>query len=205
MSAILKHAASKRLCEPVRIKRRKEPKSKLFWLKHEEAIRLLEACSDHIRPLVLFYLHTGCRKSEALRLDWEQIDLEAKTVRFLHTKSDEDRTVPLHPDLVEALAAIGPKSGAVFLKPNGQPFCAGEGASGCRKSLASASKRAGLRSITPHVFRHTWATWFYKDCKNLVSLMALGGWKTAKVALRYAHPDVDRFSEDVENMKSLVA
>ena len=38
---------------------------------------------EHLRPIVTFAFHTGWRiRSEVLRLTWEQVDLEAGTVRL---------------------------------------------------------------------------------------------------------------------------
>jgi integrase len=53
-----------------------------------------------------FLLYTGARVSEALYLDWRQVDLARREVQFLNTKNGESRGVPLHPRLVEALSAL---------------------------------------------------------------------------------------------------
>ncbi|MEE8455658.1 MAG: tyrosine-type recombinase/integrase, partial [Limibaculum sp.] len=53
-------------------------------------------CSSHLRPLVTFMLYTGARASEALYLDWVNVDLGRAHVVFPETKNGEPRGVPLH-------------------------------------------------------------------------------------------------------------
>ena len=53
-----------------------------------------------------------------------------------------------------------------------------------------ACKRAGIIDFHPHDCRHTWATWHYAANRDLVALMDLGGWKSERMVLRYAHMNV---------------
>jgi integrase len=70
LSAILKFAGVTR-----NIRRPKAPPGIVRWLTQNEAKRLIAACSPHLRPLVMFLLHTGARIGEALWLDWRCVDL----------------------------------------------------------------------------------------------------------------------------------
>lgn len=46
--------------------------------------------------------------------------------------------------------------------------------------LGEAIKDVGpnLREFTPHTARHSWATWFYSQTKDLLRLKAEGGWES---------------------------
>jgi integrase len=70
IAAVLNHAAMRRLCARRTVQRPQQPKGRIRWLTFDEAERLLEDCSQHLRPLVMFLLGTGARMSEALYLDW---------------------------------------------------------------------------------------------------------------------------------------
>jgi integrase len=103
LSAILRHAALRGLCEHRVIERPSLPKGRVRWITPEEADRLIAACADHLRPLVIFLLYTGARLSEALYLPWKQVDFIRREVQFLKTKSGDARGVPLHQRVIDAL------------------------------------------------------------------------------------------------------
>jgi integrase len=69
VSAVLKFAAKRKMCDHWKLERPKQPEGRIRWLEPDEAERLIEACSYHMRPLVTFMLYTGSRVSEALYLD----------------------------------------------------------------------------------------------------------------------------------------
>lgn len=189
ISAVLKHAAARKLCAYQPIARPEPPRGKTRWLTQEEAERLIEHCADHLAPLVAFMLYTGARVSEALYLDWAQLDLARAHVQFLDTKNGEDRGVPLHPGIVAALANIGHRTGPVFLTHKGHPYepRPNEDGGQIKTGFRAACRRARVALCTPHTLRHTWATWFYQEHGDLLRLMKLGGWKSMKMVERYAH------------------
>jgi integrase len=59
-----------------------KPPSRVRWLTPEQAERLIAACGDHLRPLVIFLLYSGARIGEALWLDWRDIDLNRSHATF---------------------------------------------------------------------------------------------------------------------------
>ena len=114
MSAIPHHAAKRGMTEFRLLERPKEPKGRVRWLKPDEAERLIDACAPHLRPLVIFLFGTGARLTEALYLDWQQVDLTARRVSFLETKNGEARGVPLNERVLIELANLPHREGAVF-------------------------------------------------------------------------------------------
>ena len=94
----------------------KEPPARKGFLetaKFEELVKLLPA---HLRPLILFLYWCGVRLGEALSIQWDQVDLEARLIRLEEdqTKNSEPRFVPLPSVLVKMLQEIEAKEGAVF-------------------------------------------------------------------------------------------
>lgn len=205
ISAVLKHASASGYCERVSIRRPKQPKGRLESLSVNEAEGLLAASSPHLRPLILFMLLTGARSSEAMNLDWRDVDLSNAQVTFQLTKNGERRSVPLHPSLVAALAALSTKTGKVFRTPRGKAYTPRKnGGGGFRKAFASTAGKAGVPWCTPHHLRHTWATWHYQRNRNLIELQILGGWKSTQMVMRYAHANVDNFAQGISNLPDLV-
>jgi len=228
MSAILHHGARKGFCSVPIIARPKQPKGKSRWLREDEAEQLLNACAAHLRPLVVFMLYTGARAGEAVWLDWRNVSLEKRQVTFPKTKNGEPRSVPLHPRVIDAISRITHRKGAVFHTHEGVPYSRldpkdnTDTSAGTRiaSAFSSACKRAGLSwqvlddsgrpildknkkpivrtDITPHVCRHTWATWHYQHNRDLTKLQELGGWKTLTMVMRYAHTNVETHAESID-------
>jgi len=200
VSAVLHFAAKRKLCEMPIIERPKQPKGRIRWLTPEEADLLIEKASPHLRPLLIFLFYTGARLSEALYIDWRDIDLQRAHVQFIDTKNGTDRGVPLHPRAVAALANLEHRKGAVFRRPDGLPYVKKEkddGGGQIKTAFKGACKRAEITDFTPHDCRHTWATWHYAANRDLIALMKLGGWSSEKMVLRYAHVNVSSLSSSI--------
>lgn len=192
MSAVLALATRRQWCEMRRFDRPKTAKGRVRWITTAEADRLVDNCSAHMKPLVTFLLATGARLSEALYLQWADVDLARRHVSFTATKNGEDRGVPLHDRAFEALANLNHRLGPVFLRPDGLPYRRkGEGGGQIKTGFAAACRRAGIKNFTPHDCRHTWATWHYMANRDIAGLMRLGGWKSEAMVLRYAHVNVE--------------
>ena len=77
-----------------------------YW-KVEQVGRLLDALAAHnrhqARTLALIMWRTGLRISEALALEWRDVDYrgEVPTLIVRESKSGKPRTVPLHGELVQ--------------------------------------------------------------------------------------------------------
>jgi integrase len=210
ISAVLHHAAARKLCPKPSISRPKQSPGRVRWLKPEEAERLIEACSPHLRPLVIFLFATGTRLSEALYLDWRDVDLGRGHVNIvgiddgsgeISTKNDEARGVPLHARMIAEFRKLGPReTGPVFLTHKGKPYAPPQGWSGggqIKTGFNAACRRAGVKNFTPHCCRHTWATWHYQANHDLQQLMRDGGWKTLAMVLRYAHANSEHATRSV--------
>jgi integrase len=214
VSAVLKHAAKRGRCSQIVLERPEKPPGRVRWLAPELADRLIEACGEHLRPLVIFLLYTGARIGEALWLDWGDIDLTRGHVTFpvdpsdgRRTKNNEPRGVPLHPRVRAALANLPYREGEVFRRPDGLPYerlrddendtSAGNR---IRKAFAAACRRAGIKNFTPHCCRHTWATWHYAKNRDLLALQRLGGWKSLAMVTRYAHVNVGELAQTIDNL-----
>ena len=53
-------------------------------------------------------------------------------------------------------------------------------------------------NFRPHDCRHTFATWFYAETRDLAALMELGGWKSASMVMRYTHVNVDHLAGAID-------
>jgi integrase len=212
ISAVLYHAARKGWCPKPVIARPKQPEGRMRWVTFEEADKLIAAAAPHLEPLVIFLFCTGARISEALYLDWRDVDLSACHVNLIDTKNGESRGVPLHPRAVAALANLPwARTGAVFRRPAGKIKKAGrvwlpyedregEGGGQVKTAWAGMLRRAGISDFTPHDCRHTWATWHYMANRDIRALMELGGWKSPDMVIRYAHVNTSHLAPSINKI-----
>ena len=96
LKAILNKAHREGLMDaPPRFPRFKTLKHRTRWLTLKEEKKLTDAASNHLVPLIRFAVDTGGRLSELLRLDWRNVVMGERRIRFTDTKNGEDRTVRL--------------------------------------------------------------------------------------------------------------
>ena len=94
-AAVLHYAAENDLCPYVRVKKLKERSPTSRAMRKEDAARLIAAADGKLKLLLVFLFTQGWRISDALRLQWTDIDLNAATVRYRISKTDECMTMPL--------------------------------------------------------------------------------------------------------------
>lgn len=188
--AVMMHASDLGWCDPPRLRAPRQPEGRTQYLLPSEATALVGAAAPHLRPLLLFLIGTGARMSEAIELAWRDVDLRGARAILWRTKSGRRRNVEMPPMTVAALANLPHRDGAVFRRPDGMPYADKRRRSGGQitDGFAGAVKRAGLdHGLSPHVLRHTWASWHYAVHRDLLLLKRDGGWHSVALVERYAH------------------
>lgn len=188
ISAVVHFAAMDAPSLQRRFRRRPEPQGRIRWLTPEEFERLLAPAEPRLRAIVLFLVGTGCRVSEALALEVPELHLASSEAWIAKSKNQDPRMVTLPARSRRALAAAQlPEAGTVFRTPKGEAYRTGVTHGGQIQAAFNAARdEAGLSNdVTPHVLRHTWATWFYAATKDFGGLMDQGGWRKADMANRY--------------------
>ena len=91
------------------------------------------------------------------------------------------------PAAVDALGAVGHRTGRVFLTARKQPYRSSEEYGGQIKTgLRRACRVASIPLQGAHAFRRTWATWQYAINPDPLRLMRDGGWSSLALVERYA-------------------
>ena len=133
------------------VERPRPPRGRIRWLKYDEAERLIAAAAPHLKPLLVFLFYTGARLGEALALEWGNVDLPARRVRLIKTKTGEPRGIPMHERVFEAMANLKHRDGKVFCRPGGRAYAVREHAGGqIKTAFKGACRRAGITDFTPH-------------------------------------------------------
>ena len=108
-----------------RVKLLQENNRRLRYLSKEEGAALVNACSQHLRPIVITALHTGMRKEEILSLEWEKhVDLRHGFILLDVTKNGERREIPINQTLRGVLSRIPRRldSPHVFINEGGKRY-----------------------------------------------------------------------------------
>lgn len=186
LRAVLRHAERRGWCRAPAFDLPREPKGRTAFLLPAQAARLVRH-GGKLAPLILFLACTGCRVGEAIGLQWEDVDLHGARL-ILHegeTKGGARRVVSLPPAAVAALAGLPHRAGTVFLSRHREPYTA---ASSLRRLWRAAVAAAALPpGITPHILRHSWASYHYALNRDLLMLARDGGWASTALCERYAH------------------
>ncbi len=168
-------------------------------LTHEEQKRLLDSTNEYLRPVIIFALNTGMRKSEILTLKWSNVDLETGiiTLEKTNTKSKKLRRIPINTvvrKLMLELKLKGKGSEYVFLSSKGIPY---KKEDSLRQPFLGALRRAGIEGLRFHDLRHTAATRMIESGASIVAVSKILGHEDLKTTMRYAHPE-DSLKDAVE-------
>lgn len=172
------------------------------WLSFDEADALLTAALERVDPhtpkdtlprvyrFIALALNTASRKSALLGLQRRQVDMAGGMIHLnpagrAQTKKRRPR-VPisdeLRPILERTLREAG-DGGEAYLLDH----------AGCiRTAFENAVERAGLgRDVTPHVLRHTKATWMAQAGVSMFDIAGILGDSVETVTKTYAHHHPD--------------
>jgi integrase len=115
-----------------------------------DEMKLLEACSKHLRQIVIMALDTGMRRGELLNQLIGDVDFERNLLSVTHSKTaeGEHRLVPMTSRVRALLDERRELSGLIFSN-------AGKPIRSLKTGWAAALRRAGLPRTRFHDLRHT--------------------------------------------------
>jgi integrase len=183
--AIINLCAEQQRCPHLKVKRFKiETKIKVpateEWIDtfNENATR------PDIGVLAMFMFATAARISEALAVQWSDINFKKKTVLIKQTKLGNERLAHLPLRLLVALSNLPRRNSPEYVD---YPF-AFAGHSSALVAWDNTIERAGIEELTFHSCRHGFATTLLRRGIDVITVARLGGWKSAAhVFQTYGH------------------
>jgi integrase len=161
--------------------------ARLRYLSTDEAIRLVRASEPAFARLVQAALATGCRFGELTRLRVADFNRESGTLFIGQSKSGKSRHVVLGSEglaLFEGLVAGRPHDEVILTRGNGKPW----GRAMQADPMAAACAKAGLKGVSFHTLRHTWASLaIMSGLPMLIAAKNLGHRDTTMVERHYGH------------------
>jgi type 1 fimbriae regulatory protein FimB/type 1 fimbriae regulatory protein FimE len=143
---------------------------------------------------LLTYRH-GLRASEAVGLEWHQIELDQGRLHVQRRKNGTPSVHPIRGDEIRALRRLrreSPQSSFVFVSERGAPFTT----VGFRKLVERLGKAAGMPfPIHPHMLRHACGFKLANDGHDTRSLQHWLGHKSINSTVGYTAMAADRFKD----------
>ncbi len=164
-------------------------------ISREEESRLLETCSgrrEHLKPIIIFYLDTGCRKSEVLKMKWRDVDFDRLTIAIpiMNTKTMRAKVVAISDRMERELEILWNKS-----TKNLDDYIFG-GIKSNKTAWKNARTAAQLPDDTRiHDLRHVFATRVAKKTGNAMMVSRLLGHATVQMSYRYVQIDDESLTE----------
>lgn len=183
VQAIINHSAKRGLCSPIRVERFFVPKPERKVASEDWLAAFVAHAKPQLGALAQFMAMTGARISEAVRLDWRDVNLTEATAYLRETKNGDPRTAELPPPLLVTLANLPGK------KTEGKVF-GYAGRHSVQTPWSTAEKRAGIEHIPPHhAGRRLFATTMIRAGVDPVTVAKAGGWKSVRMVVDvYAQP-----------------
>jgi len=133
--------------------------------------------SPYLPSLIRLALLTAMRRSELIKLTWQDIDWAKHLIHLKDTKNGENRQVPIFNQVKVLLQEIE--------KGDGQLFPIKEHA--VSVAFRRAVKRSGLANISFHTLRHEAITRFFEKGLSIPEVASISGHKSWAMLRRYTH------------------
>lgn len=178
-----------------KIKRLTVPQQKFDYLSVEESEHIIRHSDGLLKDLIIMALHTGLRFGELIALTWKDVNFKENVLtvskavsrgKLGSTKNNKIRYIPINKEvmtMLESRKSLNNKSKLIFPNKFGK-FLIQER---CRGWLHDICKKARLRKIGWHTFRHTFASRLAENGISMRTIQELLGHSDTNTTMRYAH------------------
>jgi integrase len=160
---------------------------RIRYITDDEAVRLVNACPEDFRALVVSALLTGCRYGELMHLRAVDWDAAVGVLHVREAKAGKPRAVPLGEEAHQHFAALAtgrPGTASMLVRADGERW----GESHQHRPLRAACEVACISpAISFHVLRHTFASRLAMRGVPMAVIAAALGNTEAICARHYAH------------------
>ncbi len=161
------------------------------------------------RVLLKILYFAGLRVSEVVNLKINDVDVIEHKIIVRQTKSKEDREVPIPTKLVKEIITYIQKyrkqpikkeyENFLFISNKGYPL----NRTAVWSHIQTLCKKAGIqKKITPHTFRHSFATYILKQGMDVKTVQTLLGHKSLETTAQYLH--IVSMSEVKEKLEKIL-
>lgn len=166
---------------PIKFKVRIAPKRARVYFSIEEVKQILEKAKDWKRdnydleyfyPYLYTLVHTGARRSELIKLKWENVNFELNTLTFRGTKVGDDRSIIMSKPLRKLIEGLPRRCEYVFCSKEGKKLCS---SMVCRHLECFREDHPTDKVWGYHALRHSFAYNYLKKGGEMYQLQAILG------------------------------
>ena len=151
----------------------------------EEMSLLTNATPSYLQDIIIFALHSGCRRKEILSVTWKNVDMRERVLHVVISKrkpgeETKHKIIPMSETLFQMLlqrAKLKHVSGKIF------PYKA----TAVKDAFERAVEKAKLQDFRFHDLRHTFATRLIQSGTDLFAISKMLGHSTLRMTERYSH------------------
>lgn len=199
-------AKSRYIPDAIFIELPKKPAPKDRRLSKHEASKLIAAAEpEHIKVAIVLMIGTAARKGAVLDLTWDRVDFKRGLITYADAADDGLRkgraTVRMNNMVRNALLKAKPAATSEYVVE-----WAGDKVGSIKRGFAASVKRAGLTGVTPHVLRHTAASFMAEAGRPMAEIAAVLGHSDSAITERvYAkfNPAYLKESTDVLDLEEV--
>ncbi|SHF33596.1 tyrosine-type recombinase/integrase [Caloramator proteoclasticus] len=174
------------------------PKEREYLTEEEALYFIKEIKHPVVKVLTTTLLYTGMRISEALALRPEDVDIENGWIRINQGKGNKSRDIPICEKLERVLKDYFEwrvDSEQFFATEKTKALSVGR----VQSIIKETRNRLGFKKhITPHVFRHSFASHLVKKDANIVSISKLLGHSNLKTTSIYTHTSREQLIDTIK-------
>ena len=158
------------------------------------------------RTMIKLFLASGLRLSEMINLRWKDINLMTGQLKVVEGKGAKDRILWISDGIIEELRTWKEKQSGkfgiceyVFTTSNKNKL----NDRNVRRMVAEYSKKAGItKNVSPHTFRHTFASDLLRATKNIRLVQKALGHEDLSTTMIYTHIVDDEFENALKNLRN---
>lgn len=174
-------------------KERTNPWDKSEPYSDEEVEGFLEFADEQETTLILVLAHGGLRISEALELNWDDLDEGRRRIRVNKGKGRKQRVISMSRSLQEAIRGYRQSQGM----PKGRVFSF-KGRSGAVKRMEKVILQSGVRFRGFHAFRKHSGTKLMQQVKDIARVAKHLGHSDTNTTRTYAQLPTDDLKDELE-------
>ena len=133
--------------------------------------------NKYICTIIQFAVETGMRRSEILKLTWNDVNLETRIATLYDTKNGDDRHIPLTKTAIQLLSNLTQSSEFIF------PISAN-----ClRLAWERCRNKSNIKGLRFHDLRHEAVSRFFEMGLSIPEVALISGHKDVRQLFRYTH------------------